>query len=86
VTEHSPLTRKLIREGLSGTRHTLKRPIAKGAKDPRFPDHTQIAVRIEDELFAEIRALAVSGAVSLSEQVRILLEWGLEAAKQDAAA
>jgi hypothetical protein len=61
--------------------HTRKRPLAKGVKDPRFPDHTQIVVRVEDELFADIRRLAAHQGTSFGEQVRILLEWGLEAAE-----
>jgi hypothetical protein len=79
----STLTKTLVRDGL---RHTAKRPVAKGVKDPRFPEHTQIVVRVEDELFAEIRARAEQARTSFGEQVRILLEWGLEAANQERAA
>ena len=66
---------------MTAVKRTLRRSIAKGSKDPRFPDHTQIVVRIEDETFAEIRALAVAQNTSFGEQVRILLEWGLMEAK-----
>lgn len=64
-------------------RHTQKRPVAKGVKDPRFPEHTQIVVRVEDELFEEVRQRAILGGTSFSEQVRILIEWGLEAARAE---
>lgn len=65
--------------------HTAKRPLAKGVKDPRFPEHTQIVVRVEDELFAVIRARAERERTSFSEQIRILLEWGLDAANDTGA-
>jgi hypothetical protein len=59
--------------------HTQKRPVARGVKDPRKPDLMQIVVRIDDETFAEIRAIAVAEQTSFSEQIRMLIEWGLEA-------
>ncbi|WP_249696470.1 hypothetical protein [Stappia sp. WLB 29] len=61
--------------------HTQKRPVARGTKDPRFPDHTQVVVRLDDETFAAVRARAVEEGTSFSEQVRLLIEWGLEAAE-----
>jgi hypothetical protein len=60
---------------------TQTRPVAKGTRDPRFPEHLQTVCRFEDELFAEIRARAISERTSFNEQVRILVEWGLEAAR-----
>lgn len=60
-------------------RSTQKRPVARGSKDPRFPEHTQIVVRLDDETFAQIRERAVREGTSFGEQVRTLVEWGLEA-------
>lgn len=57
----------------------------RGAKDPRYPDHTQIIVRIDDETFQEIYDRACREGTSTSEQVRLLIEWGLEAEKGSAA-
>lgn len=60
---------------------TQKRPVARGSKDPRFPDHTQIVVRFDDETFAQIRDRAIREGTSFGEQIRMLVEWGLEAAE-----
>lgn len=60
---------------------TKQRPVAKGVKDPRFPEHTQIVVRFDDETFEQIRQRAIANNTFFSEQVRLLVEWGLEAAE-----
>ena len=39
----------------------------------------RINVTFDDDVFEEIRALAVKKQTSFGEQVRILVEWGLEA-------
>ena len=39
----------------------------------------QIVVRFDDETFAQIRRRAVREGTSFGEQVRRLVEWGLEA-------
>lgn len=57
--------------------HTRKRTPAVGHKDARFPEHTQIVVRFEDELFEILRRRATAQNTSFGEQVRILVEWGL---------
>jgi hypothetical protein len=38
----------------------------------------QHVVRFDDEQFGRIRAFAVREGTSLSEAVRVLVEWGLE--------
>lgn len=63
---------------------TQTRPVARGTRDPRFPDHLQTVIRLEDELFEEIRERAITQETSFCEQVRILCEWGLESAKEAA--
>lgn len=55
--------------------------VARGYKNPRWPDQTQISIRVEDELFEDIRARASRDNVSLSEELRMLLEWGLHIAE-----
>lgn len=61
--------------------HTQKRPVARGSKDARFPGLTSVVIRLDDETFAEVRALAIKNGTSFGEQVRTLVEWGLEAGK-----
>mgnify|MGYP000265306718 CR=1 FL=1 len=63
---------------------TQTRPVAKGTRDPRFPEHLQTVSRFEDETFGEIRMRTIAEGTSINEQVRILVEWGLEAARGDA--
>lgn len=42
----------------------------------------QVVVRMYEDQFEEIRNRAVVEQTSLAEQIRNLLEWGLEAAEQ----
>lgn len=63
--------------------HTQRRPVARGVVDPRKPGYRAIIVRVEDELFALVRDRAVKHGTSFGEQVRILLEWGLEEAGKE---
>jgi hypothetical protein len=65
-------------------RHTQKRTVAKGFKVQRFPDHTHVVLRLEDELFDLIRSRAITDRTSFNEQARMLLEWGLDAASESA--
>lgn len=60
--------------------HTQKREVARGTIDPRRPELRQTIVRMDAETFEEIRERAVREKTSFSEQVRLLLEWGLETA------
>lgn len=59
--------------------HTRKRPIARGCRDPRFPGYLGIVVRLDEETFQQVRDLAERRGTSFGEQVRTLIEWGLEA-------
>lgn len=63
--------------------NTQTRSVARGTRDPRFPDHLQTVCRFEDDLFEEIRQRAIRENTSFNEQVRILCEWGLEEAKKE---
>lgn len=45
----------------------------------RKGDQIQHVARFDDEMFARIRAKAVRDRTSLSEAIRTLVEWGLEA-------
>lgn len=40
--------------------------------------YKRIVVSLPDETFDEIRALAVKRRTSFAEQIRLLVEWGLE--------
>jgi hypothetical protein len=50
----------------------------------RKGDQVQHVARFDDEMFARIRAKALRDGTSLSEAIRTLIEWGLEAEEQDA--
>lgn len=60
-------------------RHTQKRPVAKGVVDPRDPTRRQIVVAFDGDVFDQVRKRAVKEKTSFAEQVRLLVEWGLEA-------
>lgn len=61
------------------TTHAQQRPLARGTKDPLYPDYTQIVVRVGEETFAAIRERAVRDGTNVSEQIRRLIKRGLEA-------
>ncbi|HMO09152.1 MAG TPA: hypothetical protein PKD10_16105 [Paracoccaceae bacterium] len=42
-------------------------------------DRRQVVIKMDSDQFAEVRALAVANGISLAEQLRLLIEWGLEA-------
>lgn len=73
---------------MSGRRcmtYRLKEP-GRGSKDKRQPGVTQLVIRLDDETFAQVRDRAVRAGTSVAEQMRLLIEWGLEtAASEDAA-
>lgn len=54
------------------------------------PEHyaglRRIVVAFDEETFGEVRERATDNRTSFAEQVRILVEWGLEAAKPARAA
>lgn len=62
-----------------GISHTQKRQPARGVIDPRRAHVTQIVVRLDHETFGQVRARAVREGTSVGEQIRRLIEWGLEA-------
>lgn len=66
-------------------RTTQTRPVAQGVVDPRRPDYKQIVVRMDHETFDDLRARAIRERTSLSEQVRTMIEWGLESAREGSA-
>lgn len=53
------------------------RPPAKGTS--RRPGENRIVVSLDDEMFAEVARRAEQNRTSFAEQVRTLIEWGLEA-------
>jgi hypothetical protein len=57
----------------------MPRALAKGCRT-RARDRPQVVVRLDDEMFEEVRQRAEREKTSFGEQVRILVEWGLEAA------
>jgi hypothetical protein len=52
---------------------------AVGVINPKRPNLTQTVIGFDHETFATVRALAVKNGTSFAEQVRLLVEWGLEA-------
>ena len=49
----------------------------------REVDYPQVVVRLDDETFHEVRDRAVTLGTSFAEQVRLLVEWGLETAREE---
>jgi predicted DNA binding CopG/RHH family protein len=46
---------------------------------PRATDKTRVTLRFDDETFEEIERRAEREGNTIAEQVRLLVEWGLEA-------
>lgn len=59
-----------------------KRPhrVAVGVSSPERPHAVQAVVSFDTETFAAIRERAIAGRVSFAEQVRTLVQWGMESA------
>lgn len=57
---------------------------ARGCKRRSDVATTQIVCRFDDDTFAEIQARATAQGTSFNEQVRQLVEWGLESAREEA--
>jgi len=59
-----------------------RRAPAVGCHHPRDKqkERPQIVIRFDRDTFDQVRALAVKEGTSFSEQVRRLIEWGLEVA------
>ena len=51
----------------------------KGKGRPQLNGRRRTMIAFDDDQFEEIRQRAVWGKTSFAEQVRILVEWGLEA-------
>lgn len=45
----------------------------------RGRDRRQVVIQMDTSQFEEVRARAVAKGTSLAEQIRLLIEWGLEA-------
>lgn len=60
-------------------RHTQKRPVARGNVRHDLPGTRQISIVFDDEQFDRIKARALVAGTSFAEEVRLLVEWGLEA-------
>lgn len=56
-----------------------KKEPGKGSKRPGDTETTQIVVRMDDETFQQVRARAIAEQTSIAHQLRLLIEWGLEA-------
>jgi hypothetical protein len=52
--------------------------IGKGWRDERRPHIKRHVLRLDEETFDQVRALAVFSNCSLSEQFRVLIETGLQ--------
>jgi len=62
--------------------HTQKRPVARGCRKHRQHGRLGIVCYLDEDTFFAIRKRAVKEHISFGEQVRILLEWGLEEAEK----
>lgn len=61
--------------------HTQKREVARGCR--HSPNRVGFVCYFDDETADAIRARAIAKQTSFGEQVRLLVEWGLEAADAD---
>ena len=59
--------------------HGLARGVARGHGSHK--GYRRIVVSFDEETFDAVRKLAESTGTSFAEQVRLLVEWGLEAEK-----
>lgn len=57
---------------------TIRRRI-RGGKDARYPCQRLLTVAFDDATFLVMRNRAERERTSVSEQVRLLVQWGLEA-------
>jgi hypothetical protein len=54
--------------------------VAVGVSSPKRPHAIQAVVSFDEETFRAIRERAIAGHVSFAQQVRELVEWGMESA------
>ena len=52
-------------------------PVAQGTQNR--PHKRRTAIELDEETFVQIRELAIANATSFGAQLRLLVEWGLEA-------
>jgi len=66
---------------MKAAHQAFRRPAtpASGVPDPRRPDVLNFTASFDRETFAQIRARAVREGTSVAYQIRLLVEWGLEA-------
>lgn len=57
---------------------------SRGHADPRQPDRRRTDVYFDHDTYDIIRQRAVANRTSFAEEVRTLVEWGLESAKEAA--
>lgn len=59
---------------------TFESPVSgRQAVGCRKGNHVKVVCAFDEEMFQAVRALAVKHRTSVAEQVRTLVEWGLEA-------
>lgn len=61
--------------------HTLKRQVAKGTRIARHPGKVRLIVDVDEETFAHLRHRALLSGTSMAEQIRTVIEWGLDSEK-----
>ena len=57
------------------------RRAAKGGADPRYPGRRLFTIAFDAETIDAVRGMAAQANVSISEQIRTLVEWGIESGK-----
>ncbi len=60
---------------------TTRTAIAVGFRKPSAPEKVYLSIAFDAETFERMRAMAVAANVSFAEQVRTIVEWGLDSAK-----
>lgn len=63
---------------------TTSRYTRQRARGVKMGNKRQIVVRLDDDTFDEVLALAEHSNTSVAEQVRVLIEFGLEDVKEGA--
>lgn len=56
--------------------------LSKRAAGTKVGNKRQLIVRVDDDTFEEIAELAAAENVSVAEQIRVLIEFGLESVKE----
>ena len=60
-----------------------RQPLARGVRNPRHPGKLAVVVHFDDDMFATLRTRALREGTSFGEQVRFMVQWGLEADDQE---